>query len=313
MPEEKLGDGASLSVGPDHVQAQVSERVLAKLGDAAAWLFPRRDARVRITAALAHRVSEKIAIGGELDQQERNFVSSVFDKEGRALSNREAVADRVNKVFPEVAAQMKALPISAEQPMSKRFIARAESIASEASEEEICDIFARLLAGEISRPGSISLRTLEAVHLLDQKIAKQFDIARRLALDNTLIFMKENTREVITERGLDTDTFLELMDAGLVDPIEKRLFVKVGHAEQDHEWQYHDRVLRIHSKKTASVSDISFVVRRLTRTGREIASVLPVSPDEEYFQECCSLFARSLGTGGEVTWKYTREPEWRKI
>src|SRR5215831_11067179 len=191
MKDDKSADpGASLSVGPDHISAQVSNRTLEKIGSAAKWLFPKKDARTKITAAMASRVTEKIKAGNVLEPHERDFVGLVFERDARALANREAVAYKVQEVLPEVAVRLRELPSAAAGSIDETFIAHAENIASETMGSEIREIFARVLAGEISRPGSISLRTLEALRMLDQGLASTFDKARRLAFDNEVILLE---------------------------------------------------------------------------------------------------------------------------
>jgi hypothetical protein len=307
---ETSSGGASLSVGPDHVQAQVSEGTLAKLGQAISWLFPNRAAKVTITASLARHVSEKIASGSALDREELAFVSSVFDKERRFLSNREAVANKVMKLLPEVASQMDTLPPTGKEGVRETFMARAENIASETVEEEIRELFARVLAGEISRPGSFSPRTLEAVRTFDKELASMFEIARRLAFDHELILLDVDVN-VPAIQALTPQVFIELQDAGLIDPVNTGFMLTFGQEEAESVMKYQDRLMSIRSFKSSGITSNRISVRRFTRVGREIASVLPLAPDEKYFIECRNLISRILGDRGEVTRKYASDLQWR--
>jgi hypothetical protein len=303
--------GASLSVGPDHVRAQVSEGALSKIGAGIKWLFPKRDAKVKITSALAMRVSEKFTRGEQLDEQERAFMSLMLDKQARALANREAVVERVYEVLPEVNAQILQQPSPPDYATSGTFITRAESIASEITEEDLQDLFARVLAGELSRPGSFSLRTLETVRVLDQGLASTFEIARRFAFNNEVILLEGEIGTLVVKRGLDWNSFLDLQDAGLVDPGFSQLPMTFGNKDEEIIWGYQDRILRMNLRSSGVICSRPTPAKRLTRTGRELASVLPIVADEEYFAKCRAWLSLILGRSGAVDWKYINEGNWR--
>lgn len=312
---EKLG--VSVSVGPDQVRADVSEGALSKIGDSVAWLFTKKDAKAKITAALAARVSEKIKSGDGLDEHERWFVGLVFEKEARAIANQQEVADRVQQVLPEVSARMAQLPPVDEPATSRTFIGRAETIASEAMENEIREWFARVLAGELCRPGSFLVRTLETVRAMDRELASIFEKARRLAFDNKYIlthhtgpWIWKEIGGLIESRGLTEDALLELKDAGLIDGAPDTICIDLRRAQETILRRYQDRMLRFQVKPAEGefvTNTMAVEVIRLTRTGRQIASVLPAAPDEEYFERAGRLFCHYFS----VDWKRESEEYWR--
>ena len=152
MGEKDEKSGVAVVVNSNGVEARVSEGTLTKLGTGADWLFPRKAARAKITAALAESVAEKIRSGIPLGQQEQYLVSLIFEKEARALANRQAATDRFVEVYPEVEAQTKSLPEQKDRGTSPDFIARAESVASDLNDTTLRDLFARVLAGEDRGP-----------------------------------------------------------------------------------------------------------------------------------------------------------------
>ncbi len=311
MAEEK--SGASLAVGPHKVEASVSEGTLGKLGSAVAWLFQNKDARVKITSALAQRVSDKIATGDSLDENELAFVSRVFGKEARAIGNREIVAETVQRVLPEVDSQLRALPPAESKPLNETFVSRSEEMASEPLDDRVREVFARILAGEISRPGTVSLRTLESVRLFDREIAEAFDKARRLAFNNELIILEtgESTAE---QRGLTSELISELQDAALLDVSASGGFMlRFGPDPVKWDWDYHDREMEVLSQYRNGTSSVRIAAARLTRTGREIATVMPPAPDESYFAEVARLMLRILGETGSARWKFKTESGWRRF
>lgn len=312
MPEEK-SSGASLSVGPHQVQASVSEGTLSKLGDAISWLFSKKDAQVKITSALAQRVSDKIAAGDLLDQNELLFVSRVFGKEARAIGNRQIVADAVQRVLPEVNSQLRSLPPAESKQVNETFVARAEETASEPLDDQVREIFARILAGEISRPGTISLRTLESVRQFDLEIAEAFEKARRLAFNNELIIL-ETGESTAGQKGLTNEIISELQDAALLDvSLGGGFMLTFGPDAVMWHWDYHDREMEVLSRERNGTTSIRVSAARLTRTGREIATVLPPAPDESYFFDVGRLLLRILGDPGSARWKLKGGGEWQTV
>jgi hypothetical protein len=78
-------------------------------------------------------------------------------------------------VLPEVTARVSSLPAASGTPESSNlFMSRAETVAAEALESEVRDLFARVLAGELSRPGSFPTRALDVIRSLDPATARTF-------------------------------------------------------------------------------------------------------------------------------------------
>src|SRR5450755_4753355 len=264
--DNKQGDGISLNVGPTGVGATVSEGTIARLGTAAGWLFPKRDAKVVITQALAQRVAAKIREGDLLDAQEQFFVSLLFEKEARRLANQQGVAGRLFEVLPEVTAQVKQLPEYKDRGTSAEFVERAETIAGEISDSGLRDKFARILAGELSRPGAFSLRTLETVRLMDHNVARIFDQFRRLLFDGEYILDEGTGDELVEKYGVTFDDRLELQDAGLIDD-STGIDTQPGGRSR---WKFGDRILRLAVPEGGEKVWTSLI--RLTRPARELVS-----------------------------------------
>jgi len=124
MSDEDEGSGVSIAVSVDGAKAEVSNRALARIGEAAAWLFPKRAARVQITRALAQRVAEKIRSGESLDESERMFGALMFEKHARAIVNQTAAAERVRAILPEIEDRMQSLPPTSDRGTTADFVAR---------------------------------------------------------------------------------------------------------------------------------------------------------------------------------------------
>jgi hypothetical protein len=302
-----MGDpdkGSAIKVGVDRsgARAEISNRALTRVGDAAAWLFPKQAARVRITQALAERTAERIRSGQDLDEQERAFVAQLFKKEARAIANQNAAAERIREVLPEIEVKMQALPPVADRGTTSDFVARAESLAGEITDEQVRDLFSRVLAGEVCRPGSFTLKTLETVRLLDQNVARLFQTARCLALDGDHII--HGSDGFLESHGLALDERLELVDAGLIDIDSIGLSIKAKSLTQ---WSYGDFTIKLDN---VSGYDRWIDIVRFTRVGRELASVVHLESSEAYVRAVVSDLAGRFESPCVVSWRRAGEPEW---
>jgi hypothetical protein len=295
----------ALSVGltPEGATAQVSEGTLSKVGQAAAWLFPKKNAKAKVTAALADRVAEKIRSGAPLEEAERYLVSRLFEREARALENSEQAAEVVRAVLPETSkrmAELPPLPSSAEP--SDEFVRRAESVASDIGERDIRDLFARVVAGEISRAGSFSLRTLEIIRHLDPDTARQFRAFCNYIVDGTFAILTGDAEQYLLGKGFDTQAQFEFEDAGLVAS-GSMLSLEPG---KTLELRYGEKRARFRWENAARQNVIPeaewITLLRLTRTGYEIALALPFSPDPFYFDAVMRTGKAHLRERGTSAW-----------
>jgi len=78
----KSSDSAGFSVAASEhgVQAHISERALRIIGRSVSWLFPRRDAKVKVMRALADRAVRRIQQENDLDMHDRNLVELLLGK-----------------------------------------------------------------------------------------------------------------------------------------------------------------------------------------------------------------------------------------
>ena len=89
----------------------------------------------------------------------------------RKQANKEAIAKRAFDELQEDAP-------ATETPVSDDFLNRFERFAEDASSEEMQRLFARILAGEIRRPGTFSLATLQALSVMDANVAATVEKVR---------------------------------------------------------------------------------------------------------------------------------------
>src|SRR3546814_19471102 len=88
--------------------------------------------------------------------------------------------------------------------------------AEDASSERLQELFARILAGEVVRPGSFGAATLRAVSELDQSIANDFSSAWARSVGDSVDYAPE------LHRGADFSRWKRQSEAGLIAPSQDR-------------------------------------------------------------------------------------------
>lgn len=242
MSESKHPDSAlSVDVGPERVSAHVGNEALAGIGEAAAWLMPGWDARVKLTAAMRDCVAGKISRGEPLTDSEQRFVGYVFRVDATAVVQQAEMVQRVEAVSSEVAGYLENTP-NADSGTSETFVQRAKVASSEIHEDDLRDLFARVLAGELAKPGAFSVRTLEALRSLDTETAKAFDKVRAMLFSGWLL-APDQAEDAERAAGLTPQAHNDLHSAGLV--ASTSMLVADNAAR---EFMCGDRVMRLDTK-----------------------------------------------------------------
>ena len=155
------------------------------------------------------------------------------------------------------------------------------NIAEDVSSSEMQGLWGKVLAGEVSRPGTYSVRTLEALRNLSKLEAEVFQTIRYLALDGGQI-LKINGETALTTFGISFEAILNLREAGLVaDGDMLGIKASITEPQKYIGLMYNGKLLLIepHDK---SVKNFSFDMFTLTRVGVELMGLIDPKPNIEY-------------------------------
>lgn len=186
------------------------------------------------------------------------------------------------------------------------FVEMAEHVYSATMQE----IWGKIFAVEVSKPGSFSLRTLSTLKNLTQRDAKIFQIAVGLACRKkgeyspklvfgyyqkpsffALLGMQQNHQLNLSEFGLAYPDLLTLMDAGLIFSSE----IESGELNPNKktEWRCGNEVFYMAPKR----SGIALNYYKFTPTGSELCKLVSSLSNSHYLQTLKAI----LGSGFEVT------------
>lgn len=162
-----------------------------------------------------------------------------------------------------------------------RFFQKAQDVSS----DEMQEIWAKILASEVSNPGKISLRTLEVVSNLSKNEAEIFQTACSLTTNNNAIFKFKN-ENAFDKFGLTFSKIILLRDAGLIyDNDQLIIYLKIIPQIGGAIWQVSDKIYQITDTNNKKREEYRFGHIRLTVAGEELCTFLNIEKNPQYIQE----------------------------
>lgn len=289
------------------------DRLLGNLADLFNVRIEAHKREVEAQAAVREMLIQK---EGQIAAKKMEALQQVGDRvldkflgdEVRRQANQQTVAREALK-------ELKALPPPPEaardgEELDEDWLNVFSDHAGNATSERLRKVWGRVLAGEIRKPGSFSLTTLRFVSELDREIAETFERHVKTRLPAGFI---AKPREMKNDKLLEL-TFLE--EVGLLQDVNGTLGWTLDVGEDGYSnffvkspWSSGDLFLRI------KMADPRLELIRITRVGREIASILLPPSDEDVLDavaeqlipraESIKLFRLGVSTAPQA---YTTEP-----
>lgn len=274
-PINKLIDAIGSACGALYEPVRIRRRAKAE-ADA---LVVRKQAEIAVDS-LASRASARLA-----------------QKEIRRQKNIEDIVSQAAKELPD---QVDSAPVGED------WIAHFFESCQDIGEDDLKKIWAKILAGEVAKPKSFSLRTLSLVRLLTSEEAKRFvefcSFLWSYNEDRFLIQTASVDHFLREKRGFSYPTVLHLRSIGLIEPGDNIIFQLVKNEKYD--LCYGGKTFRLHF--------FGETVRRLTispltSAGRELSALLPPKCDEGYRDVVLvDLFRQSYYVNGMATMRGLR-------
>jgi len=160
------------------------------------------------------------------------------------------------------------------------FIRYIES-ASLISDEQMQDLWARLLAGEVIQPGSFSIRSIETLRNMSKKEAEcLLEISKYIDEHKGSFFIYDD-RSLMKKYDISKKMFI-LVDCGLIDS---------GLASFDGVYSRGDVIYTVGNlcckANTKIPQEAHIRIYRFTQTGNDLLKLIEYAPDENYMLDCC--------------------------
>lgn len=272
-----MGDTSLINIGELSKPATV---LIEKVSGAVGTLFEpvriRREAQAKADAAIIE--AKTVLAIGEL---ERRAMGRFVQEQAREQRNIENITAKALPYLKDDAD-----PARIEDDWLAEFFARSRRV----SNEQMQDLWARILSGEANQPESVSKRTLEFVALMDRADADTFSKLCRFSatsLGEALIF---STDDAILEKCQLSYTDLAHLDSiGLIQLSDSLAsFIHQGVQEEIH-INVAGRILTIAVPAPAKDGELrNLAIGRVlfTKTGRELCRFVSIDPIDGFYDYC---------------------------
>ncbi len=223
---------------------------------------------------LAKAEAKKILIEGDakielIERAQKRLVNQELNRQ----INIEEIAEKSIKYLDEVVS---------DKPVDNDWRTRFFNKAQDVSEEEMQEIWAKILAGEISQPGKVSFRTLEVVSNISKQEAEKFQIACTLASDYGQIW-KLSGKNSLDDFGFKYGDMMLLRDAGLIHDNDN--LVKIFRILPQIGWSINsigNDLYQIRNIKNLELKEFRFQQIAFTNAGRELCQLINAELNTKY-------------------------------
>lgn len=238
------------------------------------------------------KVAETLSPNG--DDNDNNYSNKVFQKYASKLL-REQI--NINKIIEPALKEITNYVPTTENPseISEDWLSEFEEIARMKSSEDIQLIFSKILAGEIMQPDTFSIRTLKVLSTLTTGEANQFKEILKSAfyVNEDWVIIKQ-----ILHNNYSSNHLLNLQDAGLIQSNENtNIMFESDDFEDVISFDFGEYELLLYLK----TDTLSFPIYKLSKAGRELASLTDIKNDFEDLKTCADYFKKR-----DVTCKYRK-------
>lgn len=258
--------------------AKFAETISFALGGTARGERKMADAKA-YAAELEARTKNKVAL---IEAQGEELLANYYvAKESRKLRNTMAVIEKAQAHFTE------GEKVS-DEPVDEGWKNRFFGIVEEINDEELREIWGRVLAGEIKKPKSYSLRTLETLRNLTKEEAAIFVKAASFSIKNEYIY--KNSSLSLSER-------LQLQEIGLMldDGMGINFTIEVKAKSVEIIVLDDNTVFRLYNDSDNRLR-IDLEIYKLSTAGKEILKLVSVDNDiRESFYKTFADFYHSKG------------------
>lgn len=204
-------------------------------------------------------------------------------REIEGQQNLESISENALKFLPEEVSED---PVSPD--WRRKFFLEAENVC----DADMQELWGRVLAGEVAKPGAFSLRSLAILKALSRGEAEAFRRACGLAYKGGEIIVDNSKVAPLREYGLDFGALMMLTDAGLLHApsFVHRHFEDVP--DEMPYWSLNNNGVYL-QLSGASLKRTRLPIVAFTAAGRELQQLIPNNPSMPYLKETAMFLRRN--------------------
>jgi hypothetical protein len=277
-----MSDPVSVNVGAN---VSVVGAPLEKLVDTVGYLL---QSAVQPFTSLAQSVSS--GVGAVVTAYSQEVSADIHDRAERR--RRVELCREQNNLELVIAGAARMLPAKvSDEPVSEDWVAQFAEHVKRVSDDDMRALWSKILAGELTTPGSFTKRTLQTVKNLERGELERFRMLCSFVVSTPerapwLPFRTEGKPifKAMEAVGIDYGTYIDLTDAGLlVADTDLVLLPEVRKAE-DGSFAF-DLVCGTSKLVVYGGDRPRLPIRGLSAAGAEIAHLAEAQPSEAYLKE----------------------------
>lgn len=205
---------------------------------------------------------------------EEEIANYVLAKETRKMNNTKSVVEKAKSYFTEGESV-------SNEPVNSDWANRFFSIVEDISDETLHDIWGRILAGEVKRPNSYSLRTLELLRNKTKEEAELFIKASHFYIEKDFI---------CTEKAfLSLHETLLLGEVGLINNEELTINNWIVNPNSKQEVVIDKNIMMVLYNDTNNQINLSIPIKKLSKAGCEILSLMEQDNRNDFYYKLAKL------------------------
>lgn len=290
---------ASGSLIKINIEGKPLEKLIEVVSNGIGTLYrPRKIRKEADAQAYAIKVLEnaKATAGADTMMIEADTAERIGQ---RMLSQEIRRQNNIDTVVEAAAAELKGKQVS-DESVDEDWATRFFGIVQEVSKEEMKMLWSKILAKEIERPSSFSMRTLETLRNLSAKEAELFQKIAPYILHQQDYFIFNNS-DVLKKYDIQYNDIAKLIECGILQSgtMVTRHYYAKPNEDSTLGIIYGKYVLIINIPQGAN--NVDFPVIILTRTGIELFSLLEVEANMEYIKD----FSQHIKKNSALTIHYS--------
>lgn len=266
--------------------------LIEKISSAVGVLYePRRIKKKAEAEAEAEKI--KAIAGVELTEIQQRGIHRLINQEERKQENIENITSQAIDGLPNDAKV---------ESLEEDWIAHFFDKCDKVSDEQMQSLWASLLTGEATKPGTYSKRTVNFISSMDKKDAELFRVFCQftwmLGEPKPLIF--DITNEIYVKNGIDFNQLKHLEDIGLVTLEMTAGYINKGFGKLAYAF-YFGEATKIEFQTDNPNNQLRIGKALFTQTGKELVNICDAEKNQEFYE----FALKQLSIGGAVASKAT--------
>ena len=260
-------------------------------------------ARIKLTNVTANQIAQQMQVDPE-------YARIAVQKFGQRILRQQVNLDMIGQAAASELRNGVEFSDQAEdtgETINDDWLNTFETEAREKSTEEMQALFGKILAGEIRKPGSFSIRTVRILGSLDQTVASHFVNLCSMCVSNDSRDIRvpsmggKADSNALQEYGLDFPTLNLLNEHGLIiseyhssRDLTPCMPIGEGHRALSIPLRFQGKYWALMPKSTSEIGKpLKIHGVALTQSGRELLRIVDIQPIETFSQQLFVFFRKT--------------------